>query len=161
MGLSPAVLWLGLLIILLVIEALTLGLTTIWFAGGALAAFLAALIQIPLPVQIGLFFVVSLALLIFTRPMAIRFMDQKTERTNVDSLLEVPVCRSVLGQKALVTEKIENLKGTGRVKIKGVDWTARTREDGKSIASDTVVTVLEVQGVKLIVDDLTDKRSEG
>jgi len=84
--------------------------------------------------------------------MAIRFMDQKTERTNVDSLL---------GQKALVTEKIENLKGTGRVKIKGVDWTARTREDGKSIASDTVVTVLEVQGVKLIVDDLTDKRSEG
>ena len=100
MGLSPAVLWLGLLIILLVIEALTLGLTTIWFAGGALAAFLAALIQIPLPVQIGLFFVVSLALLIFTRPMAIRFMDQKTERTNVDSLL---------GQKALVTEKIENL----------------------------------------------------
>lgn len=152
MGLSPAVLWLGLLIILLVIEALTLGLTTIWFAGGALAAFLAALIQIPLPVQIGLFFVVSLALLIFTRPMAIRFMDQKTERTSVDSLL---------GQKALVTEKIENLKGTGRVKIKGVDWTARTREDGKSIASDTVVTVLEVQGVKLIVDDLTDKRSEG
>ena len=152
MELNPAVLWLGLLVILLAIEAATLGLTTIWFAGGALAAFLAVFFHAPLPVQIGLFFAVSLVLLIFTRPMAVRFMDQKTEKTNVDSLL---------GKKALVTEKNENLKGTGRVKIKGVDWTARTREDGKTIAPDTVVTVLEVQGVKLIVDCFIDEKMEG
>lgn len=151
MELSPAVLWLGLLVIMLVIEAVTLGLTTIWFAGGALMAFLAALFYVPLPVQIGLFFAVSLVLLIFTRPVAVRFMNQKTEKTNVDSLL---------GKKALVTEKIENLKGTGRVKIKGVDWTARTREDGKTIAPDTVVTVLGVQGVKLIVDSFIDEKTE-
>lgn len=151
MELSPAMLWLGLLVILLAIEAATLGLTTIWFAGGALVAFLAALFGASLGIQIGLFFAVSLILLIFTRPMAIRFMDQRTEKTNVDSLL---------GEKALVTETIENLKGTGRVKVRGVDWTARTREDGAIIAPDTVVTVLEVQGVKLIVEDRMEEREE-
>jgi len=144
MDLNPAVLWLGLLIVFLVIEAITLGLTTIWFAGGALVCFLTALFHAPVPVQIALFFVVSLILLFFTRPVAVRFMNQKTERTNVDSLL---------GEKALVTETIENLKGTGRVKVRGVDWTARTQQDGKVIAADTVVTVRKVQGVKLIVED--------
>ena len=87
MEISVTMLWLGLLIVLLAIEAATLGLTTIWFAGGALVAFLAALVHAPLPAQIVLFFVVSLALLIFTRPVAVRFMNQKTEKTNVDSLL--------------------------------------------------------------------------
>ncbi len=148
MEVSVTVLWLGLLIVLLIIEALTLGLTTIWFAGGALAAFLAALVHAPLPAQIGLFFAVSLALLIFTRPMAVRFMNQKTEKTNVDSLL---------GKKAVVTETIENLKGTGRVQIKGVDWAARTKEDGCVIEAGAVVTVAEVQGVKLIVDNCSQK----
>lgn len=148
MEISVTVLWLGLLIVLLVIEALTLGLTTIWFAGGALAAFLAALVHAPLPVQIGLFFVVSLALLIFTRPVAVRFMNQKTEKTNVDSLL---------GKKAVVTETIENLKGTGRVKVKGADWAARTKEDGSVIEAGAVVIVAQVQGVKLIVDDCSQK----
>lgn len=147
MEISVTILWLGLLIVLLAIEAATLGLTTIWFAGGALAAFLAALVHAPLPAQIVLFFVVSLALLIFTRPVAVRFMNQKTEKTNVDSLL---------GKKAVVTQTIENLKGTGRVQIKGVDWAARAKEDGSVIEAGAVVTVTEVQGVKLIVDNCTD-----
>lgn len=69
---------------------------------------------------------------------------------------------SLLGEKALVTETIENLKGTGRVKVRGVDWTARTQQDGKVIAADTVVTVRKVQGVKLIVEDsCADEKSEG
>lgn len=149
--LSDTISWLGLLVILLAIEAATMGLTTIWFAGGALIAFLAALISVPLPGQIGLFLAVSLILLIFTRPAAVRFMNQKTENTNVYSLL---------GEKAVVTETIENLKGTGRVKIKGADWTARTRRDEIAIPVDTVVTVEEVQGVKLIVNRV-DEKTEG
>ena len=152
MEISVTILWLGLLIVLLAIEAATLGLTTIWFAGGALVAFLAALVHAPLPAQIVLFFVVSLALLIFTRPVAVRFMNQKTEKTNVYSLL---------GEKGMVTETIENLKGTGRVKINGVDWTARTREDGGVIPVDTVVAIQEVQGVKLIVERCVDEKKEG
>ncbi len=149
--LSDTVSWLGLLVILLAIEAATMGLTTIWFAGGALIAFLAALISVPLAGQIGLFLAVSLILLIFTRPAAVRFMNQKTENTNVYSLL---------GEKAVVTETIENLKGTGRVMIKGVDWTARTKEDGSVIPVDAVVTVQEVQGVKLIVKCVDERVEE-
>ncbi len=152
MELNSAVLWLGLLILFLVIEAVTLGLTTIWFAGGAFVSFLAALLHTPLPVQGVLFFAVSLVLLFFTRPVAVRFMNQKTEKTNVDSLP---------GEKALVTETIENLKGTGRVKVKGADWTARTPEDGKVIAAGTVVTVQRVQGVKLIVENPAENPVEG
>lgn len=150
MELNPAVLWLGLLILFLVVEAITLGLTTIWFAGGALVSFLAALLRAPVPVQAGLFFAVSLILLFFTRPVAVRFMNQKTEKTNVDSLL---------GEKALVTETIENLKDTGRVKVRGVDWKARTQEDEKVIAVGSVVTVQKVQGVKLIVKDNAENGS--
>lgn len=150
--LNITIFWLGLLVVLLLIEAATMGLTTIWFAGGALVSFLAALFQIPLPIQIVLFIAVSLLLLIFTRPAAVRFMNQKTEKTNVYSLL---------GEKGMVTETIENLKGTGRVKVKGVDWTARTKEDGRVIPADTVVAIQEVQGVKLIVDRCADEKTEG
>lgn len=149
--LNITIFWLGLLVVLLLIEAATMGLTTIWFAGGALVSFLAALFQIPLPVQIVLFIAVSLLLLIFTRPAAVRFMNQKTEKTNVYSLL---------GEKGMVTETIENLKGTGRVKVKGVDWTARTKEDGRVIPADTIVAIQEVQGVKLIVDRCGDEKTE-
>lgn len=149
--LNITIFWLGLLVVLLLIEAATMGLTTIWFAGGALVSFLAALFQIPLPVQIVLFIAVSLLLLIFTRPAAVRFMNQKTEKTNVYSLL---------GEKGMVTETIENLKGTGRVKVKGVDWTARTKEDGRVIPADTIVAIQEVQGVKLIVDRCADEKTE-
>lgn len=151
MELDITIFWLGLLIVLLLIEAATMGLTTIWFAGGALVSFLAALFRVPLPAQIVLFAAVSLVLLISTRPAAVRFMNQKTEKTNVYSLL---------GEKGLVTETIENLKGTGRVKLKGVDWTARTKEDGRVIAVDTVVTVQDVQGVKLIVDHCMEDEKE-
>lgn len=149
--LDITIFWLGLLIVLLLIEAATMGLTTIWFAGGALVSFLAALFRVPLPAQIVLFAAVSLVLLISTRPAAVRFMNQKTEKTNVYSLL---------GEKGLVTETIENLKGTGRVKLKGVDWTARTKEDERVIAVDTVVTVQDVQGVKLIVDHCMEDEKE-
>lgn len=150
--LNITIFWLGLLIVLLLIEAATMGLTTIWFAGGALVTFFAALFRVPIAVQIVLFIAVSLALLIFTRPAAVRFMNQKTEKTNVYSLL---------GEKGMVTETIENLKGTGRVKINGVDWTARTREDGCVIPVDTVVAIQEVQGVKLIVEHCVDEKKEG
>lgn len=149
--LNIAIFWLGLLVVLLMIEAVTMGLTTIWFAGGAMVSFLASFFQVPQPVQIGLFIIVSLVLLIFTRPAAVRFMNQKTEDTNVYSLL---------GEKALVTEAIENLKGTGRVKVKGADWTARTKTDGCMVDVGTVVVIREVQGVKLIVDSCTDEKME-
>lgn len=136
-----AVIWLAALVILLLAEALTLGLTTIWFAGGALIALIAALVGANIWVQLGIFLAVSLILLIFTRPAALRYMNKSTLKTNVDSLT---------GEVGVVSERIDNLEATGKVKLNDVFWTARS-EDGTVIEEGAVVEISRVEGVKLIV----------
>lgn len=136
-----AIIWLAALVILLIAEALTLGLTTIWFAGGAAAALAAALLGTNVWIQIGLFLSVSLVLLIFTRPVAVRYMNKSALKTNVDSLT---------GEQGVVDEAIDNLKGTGKVRLNDVFWTARS-ENGEVIEKGAVVEILRVDGVKLIV----------
>ena len=134
--------WLIALVVFLVIEAATLGLATIWFAGGAPVALIAAMCGAGIVIQIVLFLVVSLILLFFTRPLAVRFLNKDTLKTNVDR---------VVGMEGVVTEEISNLAGTGKVSLGGNMWTARTENEGGTIPVDAVVTVLRVEGVKLIV----------
>ena len=134
--------WLIALVVFLVIEAATLGLATIWFAGGALVALIAAMCGDGLGIQVASFLVVSLVLLFFTRPLAVRFLNKDTLKTNVDR---------VVGMEGVVTEEISNLAGTGKVSLGGNMWTARTENEGGTIPVDAVVTVLRVEGVKLIV----------
>lgn len=134
--------WLIALVVFLVIEAATLGLATIWFAGVALVALIAAMCGAGIVIQIVLFLVVSLVLLFFTRPFAVRFLNKDTLKTNVDR---------VVGMEGVVTEEISNLAGTGKVSLGGNMWTARTENEGGTIPVDAVVTVLRVEGVKLIV----------
>lgn len=136
-----AIIWLAALVILLLAEALTLGLTTIWFAGGALIALIVALVGANVWVQLGIFLAVSLLLLIFTRPAALRYMNKSTLKTNVDSLT---------GEVGVVSERIDNLEATGKVKLNDVLWTARS-EDGTVIEEGAVVEISRVEGVKLIV----------
>lgn len=136
--------WLGVLIVLLLVEIFTLGLTTIWFAGGALLAFVAAEFGAPLPVQIVLFLVVSLVLLIFTRPVALKYFNAKRTKTNSESLV---------GKKAVVTKEIDNSAAVGEVMINGLVWTARTPEFSGNIAEGSTVTIKAIDGVKLIVEE--------
>ena len=139
-----AIYWLILFIVLLVIEIITLGLTTIWFAGGALTAFVLSMLEVPPTVQCAVFCAVSLILLFATRPWAVRYFNsQKKEKTNVDSLI---------GRTAVVTSEIRNLEGKGEVFVNGLTWTARAGEDSLVIKEDTHVTITAVQGVKLIVE---------
>lgn len=137
----PAFYWLFIMLGLLAIEIPTMGLTTIWFAGGALAAFPVALAGAGLPLQVAVFVAVSLILLIFTRPIAQKHLNARTEKTNVDS---------VIGKYALVTQAIDNRKGEGQVRIEGMDWSARSA-DGEPIPEGANVKVERVKGVKLIV----------
>lgn len=134
--------WLAFFIILLVIEILTLGLTTIWFAGGALVAFIACLLGAGLGLQIALFAVVSVVLLFFTRPLALKYLNKRTTKTNVESLI---------GKTAKVTVPIDNYQGVGAAMLNGLEWTARSVKDEETIAAGTLVTVVEISGVKLIV----------
>ncbi len=137
------IIWLVLLIVLLGIEMATMGLTTVWFAGGALVAILAAFLHAPIIVQIVLFFLVALVLLIFTRPVAVRYFNRDRIRTNVES---------IVGRQGIVTEEIDNLRARGKVTVNGQEWTARSIAD-KSIEAGAVVTVVSVSGVKLMVSE--------
>ena len=134
--------WLVALAALLVLEGLTAALTTIWFAGGALIAAILAFAGVGLIPQFVVFLVVSIVLLVFTRPLAKKALAVDKTNTNVDSLI---------GQKAVVTETIDNLAQTGKVLINDVDWTARTEDGMPAIEKKAVVTIKKVQGVKLIV----------
>lgn len=136
------IMWLGILAVLLVIEGLTTALTTIWFAGGALAAAIAAGIGMGIVPQLLLFFCVSLVLLLFTRPAALKLMNKGTEKTNVEGLL---------GKSAVVIQQIDNLAQTGQVRINDIEWMARTSDDSITIPVGTVVVIEAVHGVRLIV----------
>lgn len=136
-----AMYWLIGVVVLLVIELLTMGLTTIWFAGGALAAFFVTLLGGSILVQMIVFLIVSFILLFFTRPVAAKYFNGRREKTNTDSLI---------GKEAVVTEDIDNFAQKGIVVIGGMEWSARTA-DGSVIAKGQRVEIKEISGVKLMV----------
>ena len=133
--------WLVLLILCLGVEMGTMGLTTIWFAAGSLAAILASALNAPVIVQVILFLAVSLVLLFFTRPVAVKYFNKDRIRTNVES---------IVGKQAIVTEAIDNLQGCGSAIVGGQEWSARSAED-VNIPEGTVVTIVAISGVKLLV----------
>ncbi len=136
------IVWLILLIVTIVVEVYSLGLTSIWFSGGALAAIAADLLGAPIPVQVILFLGVSLLLLFSTRPIAVRYFNRDRVRTNVESMV---------GRQGVVTGEVDNLQGIGQVTVSGQEWSAVGADDGLRIPVGTVVDVLAVRGVKLVV----------
>ena len=138
---SLAIIWLIVLVVCLVVEIATLGLTSIWFAGGALLALLIAMIGGPFWLQALVFLVASIVLLIVTRPIAAKYFNKNREKTNVNSKL---------GKQAIVTVTIDNLKGEGQIVTEGMEWTARSL-DSTVIEEGSVVTIEKIEGVKAIV----------
>ena len=136
------IVWLVLLLLFAGAEAATVGLTSVWFAAGALFALIAALLGGPLWIQITLFLTVSLLCLLAVRPLARRHLNSRVEATNADR---------VIGEQAQVTEDIDNIRGKGAVVIRGVTWTARS-EDGLPVPAGSLVRVLRIEGVKVFVD---------
>lgn len=136
-----SIFWLAALIIFLVAEIITLGLTSIWFAGGALVSFIASFLGANLIVQIILFLVVSIVLVAVTRPLASKYFNKNRTKTNIDA---------VVGKRGFVVTEIDNLKGQGEVSLAGQVWTARSA-DNSVIGKDIEVEVVAIEGVKLIV----------
>lgn len=139
-----SVMWLVLLVLCIVVELATMGLTTVWFAGGALVAAVAAGCHAPLWLQIALFLAVSLLLLFFTRPIAMKYFNKDRIKTNAESLV---------GKQAVVISEIDNLEGVGQVTIGGQEWSARSIDDRKKMAVGAVVYVRAINGVKLMVEE--------
>ncbi len=139
-----AVYWLIAFVVLVGIEAATMALTTIWFAGGAIAAFIAALTGAGVEVQLVIFAAASFILLLFTRPLAARLLKpgERRSRTNVDSLM---------GKYAKVTETVDNDLGTGAAVVGGQEWTARAFDGESRFLPGEQVEIRAVEGVKLMV----------
>ena len=140
--------WLIAFVILVGIEVATVALTTIWFAGGAFVAFLLALFGVSTEIQLAAFVVMSFLLLFLTRPVASKYINGNTVRTNAESLI---------GRDARVTAEICNELGTGSAVIDGQEWTARSAQDGETIPSGAQVRIKEIQGVKLIVSKVKEE----
>ena len=134
--------WLAILILSVAIEAITMGLTSIWFAFGALIALFATLFGGPLWLQIVLFIVVSVVTMILTRPLAIRYLGPVLKKTNIDA---------IPGKTGIVVETIVPVEGRGQVKIDGQIWSAKLEDETAQLEKGMTVIVDRIEGVKVVV----------
>ncbi len=136
------VFWFAVMVVLLIVEAACpIHLVSIWFAAGGLAAMIASMLGAQLWLQILLFLAVSGGLLIGLWPFVKKFLNPHHTATNVDS---------IIGTRGYVTEPIDNLNATGRIKLGGMEWTARSTT-GKNIPQGALVQVDKIEGVKAFV----------
>lgn len=140
--------WLFLVVVLLIIELVTVGLTTIWFAAGSASAFLLSLAGLGIGWQIGVFLVVSIVLFVFTRPWAMKYVNKKSEKTNYEG---------VIGRTVKVTQEINNTEQTGKAVYDGQEWTERSADDNTVIEAGQLARVVRIEGVKLIVREKEEK----
>ena len=134
--------WLAAFIVFAIGEAVTVGLVSVWFAVGALAALFAAALGAGLWLQIAVFLGVSALALALFKPLSSKFLKPKISATNADR---------VIGSPALVTETIDNTQAQGQVRVNGQVWSARSGQD-IVIPAGTDVRVLRIEGVKVIVE---------
>lgn len=139
--------WLAVFVIMSIVEACTFQLVSIWFAVAAVVSLILSLFGLSITVQIAAFLVVSLALLVVTYPFVKKFLNAKKTKTNSDRYI---------GEKGVVIEEINNIKGQGQVNVLGSVWTARSSEN-EVIEKDSLIKVEKIEGVKLIVTKIKEE----
>ena len=137
--------WLVAIVLFVVVEINTMALTTIWFAGGSVVAFIAALLGASVKIQLVVFLIISAVLLFFTRPFAAKFINKGTVKTNAAGLV---------GKKARVTAEINNQLSQGAAVVGGQEWTARAENEEDIIPVGEMVLIKDIRGVKLIVEKI-------
>ena len=134
--------WLGVVLLLSVIEMATTDLITIWFIASGIITLIISFFDIPFVAQVGIFVVLGTVLLITTRKTLVEKISKNKQKTNLDR---------VVGMEGIVTEKITK-HNPGEVKVDGKKWTAISNE-GKSIEEGKTVKIIKIEGVKLIVEE--------
>ncbi|MCH5212872.1 MAG: NfeD family protein [Oscillospiraceae bacterium] len=132
--------WIVAFIAFVIAEAITYQFITIWFAIGALGALVLSVAGATVRMQITIFLILSIATLLFLRPVSKKYLKSKTEKTNVDSLI---------GMDVLITEDVDNMVGAGKGKLRGMEWTVRSADNSAISAGETAI-VERIEGVKLI-----------
>ena len=143
--------WLAVIILFLVIEMITVSLVSIWFVGGALAAFLAAYFTDTMWIQVVEFLAVSVVLLVLLRPLARKLSVKQKDQM-------ISGAKAMIGKQAIVTEEIDSVHAKEAVQVNGQNWTAKTKLFEDKIPKDTIVDIIDVDGVKLIVRPAENKQ---
>ena len=130
--------WIGLMVLFLIIEAVTTSMVSIWCAGGSVAAWVACAFGAPIWAQISVFLVVTVVCILLLRKAALRYVKPEETKTNLDRILD---------EKVKILELFEN--GDGLVKVNDVEW--KVKAESGSFAQGDMVTVCGVEGVKLVV----------
>lgn len=136
--------WLIVFVVFAALELVSVGMTCIWFAVGALAACVTSLFTGNWIIQAIVFIIVTVIFLLFLRPLAVKYINNTTEKTNVDSLV---------GKTVKVITEIDNINARGMVSVGGIEWTARSEND-EIIPQDALVEIISVEGVKVIVKNI-------
>ena len=135
--------WLAAMIILIIIEIVTVGLTTIWFAIGALVAIIVSMLGGGIILQMTVFLFISLGMLIFTRPLAMRYINNTRTRTNYEG---------IIGKVVRITQDVDNIAEKGCAVVNGQEWAVRAVDDRSRIAAGSLAKVVDIKGVRLIVE---------
>ena len=143
-----AMVWLAVMIILIVIEIITVGLTTIWFAGGAIVAMIVSALGGGTVLQISMFLAVSFVLVVFTRPIALKYITSKRVKTNYEG---------IIGKIVRITQDVDNINGTGCAVVNGQEWTVRAADDDRKLATGSLAKLVNISGVKLIVEQYEEE----
>ena len=149
---TEAIFWLVVMILFLILEMITISLVSIWFVGGSLAAFLVSFAVSNIWIEAGVFLGVSLVLLLLIRPMARKLGVKQKDQIRSGA-------QALVGERALVTDTIDNLHATGAVQVNGQFWSAKAVDDDEIIRKDTVVMISEVDGVRLAVKKLEREKN--
>ena len=144
------VFWLAAFLVFIIVEAASLALTSIWFAGGALAALIIAAVGSSVKIQLTLFALVSGILLVCVRPAAKKLVNQRTQKTNA---------RGLYGKPVRITEDVDNARWTGKGVVEGMEWTVRAEDPACVIHAGTMARIVGIQGVKLIVEEKDEQEN--
>lgn len=139
--------WLAVIILTIIIEIITVGLTSIWLTGGGIAALVVCLLGGHWGLQLAIFFVVTFLLIYFTRPWALKYIESRKTATNYEE---------VIGKTVRIIEDVDNVKETGKAIYNGMEWTARAKVDTETFSMDEQARVVGVQGVKLILEKIAE-----
>ena len=136
------IVWISLFVLLLIIESLTFALTTVWFAFGAIIAFVLSFITDNVVIQIVAFSVASVLFIVLLRPWALKRFNRRRAKTNIDALVGKTVC---------ITEALNSDKAVGRGVLNGMEWAVRSLYEGVSFEVGDKAEVVSLEGVKLII----------
>ena len=139
--------WVFAIIVSIIAEIATVGLASIWFCFGGVAALLVSFATDSIVIQMAVFIGVSLVMLVFTRPLALKFLNAKRIKTNLEA---------IVGSEVRVTEAVDNVKGTGKALRNGLEWIARAEDEHEQFQMDEIACVARVDGVKLILEKVPE-----